>query len=135
MASKGGAGGEGKSQLPARGVTVRERVDRAEQGLERAEATIRDQEEKIARLVKLNSELVSELSEFKEQMAGAIQDAITRLNGELKGKHAVIRAKNRKLEGVVAEQVAEKAALTSQIEALSFRLARLEEEVGTPPSL
>ena len=45
----------------------------------------------------------------------------------------MIRAKNRKLEGVVAEQVAEKAALTSQIEALSFRLARLEEEVGAAP--
>ena len=94
---------------------------------------MRDQDEKVARLVKLNSELVSELSGFKEQMAAAVEDAIARLKGELKGKHAVIRAKNRKLEGVVAEQVAEKAALTSQIEALSFRLARLEEEVGAAP--
>ena len=132
MASKAPAR-EGKGQSPTRGPTVRERVEKAEHALERAEAALRDQDEKVARLVKLNSELVSELSGFKEQMAAAVEDAIARLKGELKGTHAVIRAKNRKLEGVVAEQVAEKAALTSQIEALSFRLARLEEEVGAAP--
>jgi hypothetical protein len=134
MASKVAAAAEGKQQaVAARGLTVRDRVGRAEEALARAEATLSEQDEKIARLTQLNSELVSELTGFKSAMANAVQAAITQLNGDLKGKHAVIRAKNRKLEGVVAEQVAEKAALTSQIEALSFRLSRLEEEVGTVP--
>ena len=124
------AAAEGKQQ-GSRGLTVRDRVGRAEEALARAKATLSEQDQKIARLTQLNSELMGELSGFKEQMASAVNDAILRLNGELKGKHAVIRAKNRKLEGVVAEQVAEKAALTSQIEALSFRLSRLEKEVGT----
>mgnify|MGYP001979416240 CR=1 FL=1 len=106
------AAAEGKQQ-GSRGLTVRDRVGRAEEALARAKATLSEQDQKIARLTQLNSELMGELSGFKEQMASAVNDAILRLNGELKGKHAVIRAKNRKLEGVVAEQVAEKAALTS----------------------
>ena len=114
-----------------RGPTVRERVGNAEEALQRAEATLSEQNEKIVNLERLNEELVSELSAFKDKMAVAIQAAVDKVSGELKGKHAVIRARNRKLEGLVAEQVAEKAALASQVEALSFRLQMLEEEVGS----